>query len=372
MADWGLTRAAMIATVVVLVASCTGTTPADDAPSPSDALELAVPRAVHKATVLDDGRVLLTGGCTLPGCGGFDQGRVSEIFDPATERTTEGPEMTTPRAGHTATKLADGRVLLVGGYPGEGRPAQASAEVFDPDVGTFRPVGDLDVARADHTATLLPDGAVLIAGGTTGAGDPLSSTELFDPRGDTFHPGPPLSGPRAGHSAAVTQGRPILVGGTADAESALATTDVLGDGGWAPGPTLGEARVKHAVSTLPDGTVLVIGGASTIEGRELLATTEILDVDAGRSRPGPALSEGQYKLEGGVASLPDGRLVIAGGRRVDVYDPRTGEMSVLTAPPVPRRSFLSVSVVADTTVLIAGGYDSDIAPTTEARIVRVE
>jgi hypothetical protein len=134
---------------------------------------------------------------------------------------------------------------------------------------------------------------------------------------------------------------------------------------------LRQARIKHAAVGLPDQTVLVIGGASTTEGRDLLASTEILDIRAGRSLPGPPLSEGQYKLEGAVAALPDGRIVVAGGRRVDVYDPATGRMSVLDAPPVPRRSFLSASPLSDTAMLIAGGYDANIAPTAEARIVRV-
>ena len=73
--------------------------------------------------------------------------------------------MDTARASGTATLLADGRVLLTGGYPGEGASPTSSAEIFDPAEGSFAPTGDLTVARADHSASLLSDGRVLIAGG---------------------------------------------------------------------------------------------------------------------------------------------------------------------------------------------------------------
>jgi hypothetical protein len=365
---------------VALVTACTGPGHVEDAApgsasttasSTAGGLALAVPRAVHRATALDDGRILVTGGCTLPGCDGFDRGQGSEIFDPRSGQFAAGPEMTEPRAGHTATLLPDGRVLIVGGYPGEGRAPLATAEVFDPTQDRLVPVGDLAGGRADHSATVLADGLVLIAGGTAEGGSLLATTELFDPRTGRFRPGPALSAPRTGHAAVGTGGRLVLIGGTTDGEHAVPTTDVLIDGAFAAGPMLREPRIKHAASVLPDRTVLVVGGASTTEGRDLLATTEILDLGAGRSGPGPALSEGQYKLDGAVVSLPDGRVVIAGGSRVNVYDPATGAMVVLDAPPVPRRSFLSASPLNGTEVLVAGGYDGDVVPTADARIVRI-
>ena len=368
-----LRRLLLTLAVLTLVGSCTEEAP--EGGSASDAgfatAQLTVPRAVHRATVLVDGRVLFSGGCTLPGCDGFDRGQASELFDPAIQLFRVGPQMTTPRAGHTATLLDDGRVLLVGGYSGEGQLALASAEVFDPATNAFRAVGELSGGRADHTATVLPDGGVLIAGGTTGQRDALRSTEWFDPESNQFTSGPQLSSRRSGQAAVFTEGRLVLIGGTADANAAVSTTDVLRDGAWSPGPALGQARIKHAASVLPDQTVLVIGGATSTEGRDLLSSTEVLDLARMSATPGPELSEGQYKLEGAVTRLPDGRVVITGGRRVDVYDPATREMSVLTDPPVSRRSFISASTVAATTVLVAGGYDSNIAPTAAVRLIQI-
>ena len=89
--------------------------------------------------------------------------------------------MSTGRAGGTATLLEDGRVLLTGGYPGEGRPPLVSAEVFEPTGSRFVGVDDMGTARADHTATLMPDGRVLLAGGFDEAGTALATTESSIP-----------------------------------------------------------------------------------------------------------------------------------------------------------------------------------------------
>ena len=86
--------------------------------------------------------------------------------DSGTFRSTGAPAE--KRALHTATLLPDGRVLVVGGLTirdPEGYVGLASAEVWDPATETFSPTGSLSVARAWHTATALPDGRVLVVGG---------------------------------------------------------------------------------------------------------------------------------------------------------------------------------------------------------------
>ena len=332
--------------------------------------ELTTPRAVHHATVLQDSRVLFTGGCTLPGCEGFEAGRATELYNPKTQRFEPGPMMTEPRASGTATLLVDGRVLLTGGYPGEGQPPSSTAEVFDPGTGGFTPVGSMAAPRAGQTATRLPDGRVLIAGGVDETGQALTSTEMYDPDTDTFVSGPKLTAPRSAHAAVAVGDNVVVVGGIATG-AALASTDVLANGQWTAGPRMLVPRVKHAAAALPGGRILVIGGSTSVEGRQKLASTELVDLSSAKVEFGPDLSEGEYKLDGTVAVLPDGRIAVAGGTHVDLYDPDQNRFSTLEQPVMERRSFRTATFLRPSRLLVAGGYDDAIAPTKEALLVQL-
>src|SRR5262245_15586228 len=72
--------------------------------------------------------------------------------------------LSTPRRGHTATALPDGRVLVLGGENERG--LVADVEVVDPVSKGASVIGSLEVARSWHTATALPDGRVVIIGGS--------------------------------------------------------------------------------------------------------------------------------------------------------------------------------------------------------------
>ena len=210
----------VVVAVALLLVGCTPGEPTRDEPGPGrvgEAIVLSQPRAVHRAVPLRDGSVLLVGGCATQGCGGFAQARTSEVVDPRTGTARAGPVTTEPRASGTATLLADGRVLLVGGYPGEGRAPTAGMEVFDPAAGTFAPAGALRVGRADHSATLLPDGRVLVVGGFGAEGEALASVELVDPASRAVTSGPALPEPRAGHAAAAVGDLLVVVGGASAA-----------------------------------------------------------------------------------------------------------------------------------------------------------
>src|SRR6266536_1653107 len=92
-----------------------------------------------------------------------------------------GANMTGPRMVHLATLLADGRVLITGGWTnGTAESATSSAEVYDTHKEAFLLTGAMGAARYDHTATLLTDGSVLVVGGNTGAGA-TAAIDLYQP-----------------------------------------------------------------------------------------------------------------------------------------------------------------------------------------------
>jgi len=162
--------------------------------------EMAIPRDAHTATRLADGRVLIAGGLD-----GMGITKTAEIYDPKTGVFTLLPvTMNAARAFHTATLLGDGKVLLVGGYSGE---YLKSAEVFNPVTSAFEPVSDMSQARSNHAATLLSDGMVLITGGRNLETDVnelggLDTAEIYDPSFVQFsETGNTMSTPRSFHTA---------------------------------------------------------------------------------------------------------------------------------------------------------------------------
>ena len=110
---------------------------------------------------------------------------VEEAAAPAVSTT-----MLVERRGHTATRLADGRVLIAGGENSTGTLNET--ELFDPSSATFSAAANMATARANHSATLLADGRGLLAGGHDG-GASVAGTEIFDPASGAFTSGPSMS-----------------------------------------------------------------------------------------------------------------------------------------------------------------------------------
>src|SRR6185295_10016804 len=153
----------------------------------------------------------------------------------------ESTTMLVERRGHTATRLADGRVLIAGGENGSGTLNET--EIYDPAAGTFSAAANMGTARADHSATLLADGRVLIAGGHNG-GASLTSTEIFDPSNGAFTNGPSMSVARAGHSATLFGNGRVLVAGGDSAGSAEIFNATAGT--FTAAGSLAAARSMHS------------------------------------------------------------------------------------------------------------------------------
>ncbi len=146
-----------------------------------DAPNTIAGRSGHAATLLADGRVLVTGG---------SGSATAEIYDPSTNSWSSTGSLVANRSRHTATLLGDGRVLVTGGLATPTGSVLSSAEIYNPATGTFSALLDtLASPRTDHRAVLLTTGKVLIAGGSIGApGNPVSlaSADLFDPATSEF------------------------------------------------------------------------------------------------------------------------------------------------------------------------------------------
>ena len=181
-------------------------------------------RTQHRATLLTNGRVLITGGSLIDGSFNTQGVANAWLLDSGgsliASLATAGS-----RYNHSATLLADGRVLVAGGWGLSPTPASASAEIYDPSAGangTFAATtSPMLTWSGEHTATLLTTGPragqVLIAGG--GAGYPAlrTASEFFNPATSSFAAAPALLESRLNLSAtALADGRIVFAGGQID------------------------------------------------------------------------------------------------------------------------------------------------------------
>ena len=318
---------------------------------------LRLPRAVHTATALPDGRVLVAGGCVDPGC--ETATATTELYVPAKRRFVPGPRLSRPRVGHAAAALRDGSVLVVGGW--SGRTPTATAERR---VGVrFVPTGAMGSPRGGFTATRLRDGRVLVVGGTDGSRT-LATAELYDPTTGRFTATGNLHEGRSAHSATLLRDGRVLVVGGSDGDSVRATAEVFdpASGSFEPAGTLRAPRHKHAAVLLRDGRVLVVGGSDARDFGGRYRASELWSPATRRFAPAPALRERRFKLPDAVVRLASGDVIVAGGGdTVERYRPggrflRDGEIG---------RPFMfaTATVLRDGRVLVAGGYDDSIAPT---------
>jgi N-acetylneuraminic acid mutarotase len=114
----------------------------------------------------------------------------AQLYDPVSGTWSYSGSLTTDREGHTATLMPDGTVVVAGGLAIQGSAPHVqhrtlgAVESYDPISGEWAGASDLNVPRSGHTATLLADGRILVAGGSIDGPDystvSLASAELYD------------------------------------------------------------------------------------------------------------------------------------------------------------------------------------------------
>jgi hypothetical protein len=253
--------------------------------------------------------------------------RLVELIDAEGRReVVDDSQLAMARTEQTATTLTDGRVVAIGGRAA-GAVSPAIAEIRSEGGATeIRQLrATLAVPRAGHTATRLGDdvGApVLITGGLDGDGAPVAVAELFKPL--------------SGELASPTTFAPVMV----------------------------VPRTRHAARLMPDGSVLILGGLDAAGAP--VRTLERFTIDAGFVAVGE-LPAGAGVIDLTTTTLPDGRVLIAGGRlapeaaairesfiaRLDVTD---GSVDVVATDRLAEpRAGHQAALLCDGTVLVTGG-----------------
>lgn len=280
-------------------------------------------RARHTATVLDDGRVLVTGGfvnlseITTNQC---------DIYDPGTDTWTATAQLAEARQFHRAVKLDDGSVLVVGG-------GKTLTERFDPMTETWATAGQLSVPRYYNTATLLPDGRVLVVGGiylgsSTFVGS--ETTEIFDPTAPASSAWTVLTTDEPGYRATIvprqdhfafmlSDGDVLLVGGH-NSTNVLALVDRFDFEveAWQEvgPPSLQIPRLFPTATVLGAGDQILLAGGTIVDDSVtppvgILTTATELSSPSGSWSPTAEAVTARWWAES--VTLPSGRVLVSGG-----------------------------------------------------------
>jgi hypothetical protein len=277
---------------------------------------LVTPRSSHTATLLADGRVLLAGGYD----GALAATASSEIYNPAANTWTATGNLNQGRRDHGTVLLSDGRALSMGGSTtGDVSTVTNSAEIYNPAIGLWSAAANMITARSYFDPMLLANGKVLVAGGHI-AGSPFetASCELYDPATGTWSPTGALLQPRTQyHATLLADGRVLVAGGNNQTVGLIAQSELYdpATGTWSSSGSLTVPRDRNVQVRLADGRVLVAGGINRFGGGthppKITASAEIYDPATGIwSRTG---SLNTPRIDFTANLLNDGRVFAAGG-----------------------------------------------------------
>ncbi|MGC6488485.1 MAG: Kelch repeat-containing protein [Planctomycetota bacterium] len=330
------------------------------------------------------GDVLVTGGGsgTLTSATGLAS---TELWDFRTMSFSAGPNMASARVLHSAVRMNDGRVLIVGGAD-QNATTLSSCEIYDPAVDQFFPTGSMATPRVLHGACLMADGRVMVAGGTdtlsanitdvvTGT---LNSAEIYDPATGVWSSTSNIGGRRLAPALTRLPNGEVMVSGGVEISfffgfpvSASSTNKVQrwSNGGWSNGPNMAQGRSGHQYNQvrLNDGRILMTGG---IDVPSLLGATNAAPI-SGAEVFNPANGTWQTvnmpiaRALHSATLLGDGRVAVCGGAQglltapasisaVHVFQPSTNSWS--SAPPLtgPRASHVA-RLLPDGTLALFGG-----------------
>lgn len=270
-------------------------------------------RAVHTATLLPSGQVLVAGGENTTGFLAS-----AELYNPSTGKWIETGSMSTPRINHQATLLPNGQVLVSGGHSSTG--ALASAELFNPSTGQWTSTGSMTVPRTGHSALLLGNGQVLVVAGDNTGTD--SSTELYTPATGTWRATTSMQSPRSFTLVPLQDGRALAVddSGTVNQESEIYNPSTAQ---WTLTGIMYYAH-QGAVVLLPNGNVLAYGNHFACYGGQFF-NPSTNTWSRTQFQCGTGISFGPLALLATGKALLAGGVIVYSGRetsvtKADLYD----------------------------------------------------
>jgi hypothetical protein len=312
--------------------------------------DMIKPRFFHTATLLGDGRVLITGGHSDDG--GSSGTATAELYDPVTRTFLQTGSMRLGRAFHHAVLLRDGQVLIVGG-----NQKQVRAELYDPSTGTFRETGQL---RWDQdlvlSAVSLPNGEVLVVGST--------HASLYNPTTGEFRDAGPYAFPFYSYQAVVLHDGRVLLAGDAVSQIYDPVTNTFRRGG-----ETGYVVELQTMTLLQDGRVLMAGGM------EMSRFDRAVLYDPTTDSFQQTSSMHFMRDAHAAAVLPNGRVLVIGGdsmtctehftgttciysgslSSVEVYDPKSGRFELLGELRFARSAPMATRLQSGDILITGGG-----------------
>ncbi len=303
----------------------------------------------HAATLLQDGRVLVTSGYL--GAGKYTP--VASLFDPATNTFATTGSLPAGRSHHGSSLLGSGKVLVFGGEDFNG--SLASAFLYDPVTGTFSPTGSMGTPRSRFAFATLASGKVLV----TGNSQPVASAELYDPTTGVFTPTGSMLLARWTHSATrLPSGKVLIAGGLSVNYTDTAELYDPQTGTFSATGSMGVKRGAHQAVLLPSGKVLIVSGVDN-NGFHT-PSCELYDPLVGTFAPAGSLALGRWGHR--ATLLQSGKVLVTGGEglsgppfdSVEIYDPGTDAFSPV-GPMTVGHYLHTATLLDDGRVLVTAG-----------------
>ena len=315
-------------------------------------------RFFHSATLLKDGRVLITGGFETdrPGHSSPEfRHATAELFDPAKGTSSATGAMSQARSQHRAIPLHDGRVVIKGNdlHP---------PDIYDPQSGRFAILADAPEFGRSVSTTILSTGDILVT-------DEVGNAGIIEPETWKFTSTGRMITPRTNHSATLLQDGRVVIAGGMNADGTVKASEIYDPttNTFAANGDLNDERWGHDAMLLQDGRVLIIGGRrGTIEADNVqhVTTAEMFEPSTGNFVT--AGDTGLPSIQSAFL-LPSGKVFLLSGGDVAIYDPATGTATRTGHSIGQNRSLYAVTPLTDGRIMFSGGL-KDLVSTDEVLV----